>query len=292
MLARTGRDGLQRCAAEEGQLHVASKDVERQKPAPAFDSVERRVPLHGFAHARHAADDQRVEPPAEVALPTGHCGDVRLHRRVTLSFRNLGVAAREQNDFLGRSLARRAHACRAFRLRLRLGASRAATHRFLHEPFAEELRATAALKSSWNAAASTLSPSWMSIARRVLPCKLELKRCDGSETAAPWANVSFTTFWYTSPVHTIPSCDQTGTSHFHSSSTAASASRISARIRASVSPRHPATSTIRWSMSSEAGCPVATTVGRGFGGGASAFAAIFLAPDLRAPRAGDARLAF
>ena len=28
---------------------------------------------------------------------------------------------------------------------------------------------------------------------------------------APWANVSFTTFLYVSPVQTIPSCDQTGT---------------------------------------------------------------------------------
>ena len=65
---------------------------------------------------------------------------------------------------------------------------------FLHEAFANELRAAAARKSSLNAVASTLSPSWMSIARRVLPCKLELKRCLGSGTAAPWANVSFTTF--------------------------------------------------------------------------------------------------
>src|SRR5207302_1086482 len=62
---------------------------------------------------------------------------------------------------------------------------------------------------------------------------------------APWANVSFTTFAYVSPVQTIPSCDQTGTPviafdgffHFRSSIISGSASRISPRMRASVSSR-------------------------------------------------------
>jgi len=40
----------------------------------------------------------------------------------------------------------------------------------------------------------------MSIALRVLPSRLELKRRDGSATLAPRANVSFTTFVYASPV--------------------------------------------------------------------------------------------
>src|SRR5688572_31086708 len=48
----------------------------------------------------------------------------------------------------------------------------------------------------------------MSIALRVLPSKLELKRRDGSGILAPRANVSFTTFVYASPVQTIPWCDQ------------------------------------------------------------------------------------
>jgi hypothetical protein len=98
----------------------------------------------------------------------------------------------------------------------------------------------------------------MSIALRVLPSKLELKRRDGSGTPAPWANVSFTTFVYASPVHTIPLCDQTGVPlHFTSSVISGSASRINARMRASVSPRHPSRSRIRWSMSREAASPVA-----------------------------------
>src|SRR5687767_9039586 len=97
----------------------------------------------------------------------------------------------------------------------------------------------------------------MSIARRVLPPRLELKRRDGSGTLAPRAKVSFTTFVYASPVQTTPSCDQTGPSHFHSSVIAGSASRISARMRARVSPRHPPRSRIRWSMSREAGFLVA-----------------------------------
>src|SRR5687768_2399737 len=92
----------------------------------------------------------------------------------------------------------------------------------------------------------------MSIALRVLPSRLELKRRDGSGILAPWANVSFTTFVYASPVQTIPSCDQTGLFHFHSSVISGSASRISDRMRARVSPRHPSRSRIRWSMSGEA----------------------------------------
>src|SRR6266567_1673528 len=70
---------------------------------------------------------------------------------------------------------------------------------------------TAAFTSALNARASTFSPSWMSIALRVLPSRLELKRRDGSGRLAPRANVSFTTFVYVSPVQTIPLCDQTGT---------------------------------------------------------------------------------
>src|SRR5258708_5015997 len=110
--------------------------------------------------------------------------------------------------------------------------------------------ATAAFTSALNAPASTFSPSWMSIALRVLPSKLELKRRDGSGILAPRANVSFTTFVYASPVQTIPWCDQTGVPiHFHSSVISGSASRISARMRARVSPRHPPRSRLRWSMS-------------------------------------------
>src|SRR6266496_171312 len=100
----------------------------------------------------------------------------------------------------------------------------------------------------------------MSIALRVLPSKLELKRRDGSGILAPRANVSFTTFVYASPVQTIPPWDHTGTPegfvgliHLHSSIISGSASRISARRRARVSPRHPPRSRIRWSMSPEAG---------------------------------------
>ena len=107
--------------------------------------------------------------------------------------------------------------------------------------------------SALNALASTCSPSWMSIALRVFPSKLELKSRDGSGRLAPRANVSFTIFVYVSPVQTIPLCDQTGTPaiafdgflHFRSSIISWSASRISARMRARVSPRHPVRSRIR-----------------------------------------------
>src|ERR1017187_6693337 len=59
---------------------------------------------------------------------------------------------------------------------------------------AELLRATARRTSAWNADSSTSSPSWMSIARRTFPSRLELKRRAGSFRDAPLAKVSFTTF--------------------------------------------------------------------------------------------------
>src|SRR4029079_7601901 len=105
----------------------------------------------------------------------------------------------------------------------------------------------------------------MSIALRVLPSRLELKRRDGSERLAPLANVSFTTFVYVSPVQTMPSCDQTGTPviafdgffHFRSSIISGSASRINVRMRARVSSRQSPRARFRWSMDREGDLPVA-----------------------------------
>src|SRR5208283_429946 len=67
--------------------------------------------------------------------------------------------------------------------------------------------ATAARIRSFKAASSILSPSWMSIARRTFPSRLELNRPFGSFSAAPFANVIFTTSLYVSPVHTMPPCE-------------------------------------------------------------------------------------
>src|SRR6266700_2811859 len=75
---------------------------------------------------------------------------------------------------------------------------------------------------SFKAASSTLSPSWMSMARLTFPSRLELNRSEGSFNAAPLANVILTTFLYVSPVQTMPPWDQTGVpgdvafAHFHS----------------------------------------------------------------------------
>jgi CubicO group peptidase (beta-lactamase class C family) len=103
---------------------------------------------------------------------------------------------------------------------------------------------TAARMSFLNAVSSISSPSRKSIARRVLPSRLELNRPDGSSTEAPLANVNFTALLYDSPVQMIPSCDHTGTFHFHSSTTAGSACLMRVRSRASVSPLHPSSSVI------------------------------------------------
>ena len=58
---------------------------------------------------------------------------------------------------------------------------------------AELLRAMASRTSALKADASTSSPSRMSIARRMFPSRLELKRPAGSFRDAPLAKVSFTT---------------------------------------------------------------------------------------------------
>src|SRR5258708_912279 len=96
----------------------------------------------------------------------------------------------------------------------------------------------------------------MSIARRVFPSRLELKRRAGSFRDAPLAKVSFTTFLYDSPVQTMPPCDQIGVPiHFHSSTTSGSASLMSLRILLRVSPRQSASSAILFEMSSDADWP-------------------------------------
>src|SRR3979490_125094 len=58
----------------------------------------------------------------------------------------------------------------------------------------ELLKATAWRMSALKADSSTSSPSWMSIARRAFPSRLELKRRSGSFRDAPLEKVSFTTF--------------------------------------------------------------------------------------------------
>src|SRR5580693_7731318 len=113
----------------------------------------------------------------------------------------------------------------------------------------EIFSATAARMSAFNAFSSILSPSWRSMARLVLPSRLELKRPEGSANAAPLAKVIFTTALYVSPVQIIPACDHTGTPrHFHSSTTSESACLIRLRTRASISPRQSLSSLIRASI--------------------------------------------
>jgi hypothetical protein len=51
---------------------------------------------------------------------------------------------------------------------------------------------------------SISSPARKSIARRVFPSRLELKRPEGSSSEAPLKNVSFTTLLYVSPVQIPP----------------------------------------------------------------------------------------
>jgi len=74
--------------------------------------------------------------------------------------------------------------------RCRAGAARRSSelHLRVYRFFAGPFWATAAFASALNAPASAFSPSWMSIALRMLPSKLELKRRDGFGILAPRAN--------------------------------------------------------------------------------------------------------
>src|SRR5436853_1477957 len=115
--------------------------------------------------------------------------------------------------------------------------------------------------SACNAFSSILSPSWISMARRVLPSRLELKRPQGSSNAAPLAKVIFTTVLYVSPVQIIPAWDHTGTPrHFHSSTTSGSACLMRLRTRASVSPRQSPSSLILPSISCDGDGSLADTL--------------------------------
>ena len=125
-----------------------------------------------------------------------------------------------------------------------------------HRRWGEDwLRRTAARIRVMNALSSMSSSSWRSMARRVLPSRLELKSCDGSFSDAPLKNVSFTTLVYVSPVQIGPWSDHTGTPglegflHFHSSTTSGSACLIRARRRDSFSPRQSSSSPILASVS-------------------------------------------
>src|SRR5271169_553521 len=128
---------------------------------------------------------------------------------------------------------------------------------FFFEGFdlAELLKAAAWRMSAWKADSPTSSPSWMSIARRTFPSRLELKSRAGSFSDAPLANVSFTTFLYVSPVQMMPSCDHTGMPHFHSSTASGSAALISLRILLRVFPRQSPSSAILSEISTDGDWP-------------------------------------
>src|SRR3546814_6810379 len=63
-------------------------------------AVERRIPLHRLADVGDGTLDQRVQPPPDTLLPPRHRIEIRPHRRLAMAFRNLRVAAREE-DRLG-----------------------------------------------------------------------------------------------------------------------------------------------------------------------------------------------
>src|SRR4029079_2033409 len=169
----------------------------------------------------------------------------RLHRRVAVALRDLGVPAREERRL------RRARRGLALR---RLGSVACACHcgQRLGLRRDDSFRAAASRTRDLKARSLSLSPSKMSMARRTLPSRLELKRPEGASSDAALGNVSFTLSLYVSPVQMMPSCSHVGTPrHFHSSTTSGTVCWIRGRIRARTSPRQSASSLILASISSE-----------------------------------------
>src|SRR5688572_16917971 len=96
LLGLPGRNRTQRGAAEESHFHVLREAMPAEEPALALDAIERRVPFDRLVHATDGALDECIEAAADVAFPTGHRGDVRLHGSVAVRLRNLRVAARKE----------------------------------------------------------------------------------------------------------------------------------------------------------------------------------------------------
>src|SRR5690606_14733842 len=89
VLGLLGRRRIKRGAFEEGELDVLRVAAEPERPLVPAGPVEGLVPLHGFLHAREGAFDERVEPLADRALPSGHRRNVGLHRLVALALWDL-----------------------------------------------------------------------------------------------------------------------------------------------------------------------------------------------------------
>src|SRR5690242_17526869 len=92
----TDWERAQRGAAEERHFHVLRKAMKAEEPAALLDAVERRVPFHRLLHARDGADDEHIEPLADLALPARHGRDLGLHRRLAIALGDLRIAAGEQ----------------------------------------------------------------------------------------------------------------------------------------------------------------------------------------------------
>src|SRR5688572_11781613 len=147
-------------AAEEGHFDVVREATKAEEPAPALDAIE------GARSARRGGARRRASSPA-----WRRCRPAR---------------------------GRRPPPSRSGGCRLRGGPApwvwpRRASPYFEDFDLPDLLRATACRTRAVNADSSTSSPSWMSIARRTLPSRLELKRRRGSFRDAPLAKVSFTT---------------------------------------------------------------------------------------------------
>src|SRR4030095_13627471 len=69
LLGLAGRWRAQRRSAEERDLDVVRVAMKAEEPALALDAVKGRVPFDRLVHAGHRACDERIDAPADVALP-------------------------------------------------------------------------------------------------------------------------------------------------------------------------------------------------------------------------------
>src|SRR5439155_21589975 len=136
---------------------------------------------------RGAGRRRRASPP-----PAGVVGLGAERGRARRRGRVRGPARRRLRAARGRARRRRHQRRQLYRRRVHLSDR-------------DAFSVTAARTRAFNASSSIFSPSWKSMARLVLPSRLELKMPDGSSSSAPLEKVIFTTFLYVSPVQINPS---------------------------------------------------------------------------------------
>src|SRR5690606_29187593 len=95
-LRRFGWRRIQQRALEKRDLDVFGIAVQADKPSVAFVAIEGRIPLHRLRHIRDGFFNQCIDTLPYCPLPAGHRVNIGLHWLITVTLRDLRVAAGKQ----------------------------------------------------------------------------------------------------------------------------------------------------------------------------------------------------